>query len=333
MIASKSSGIARSAVALGAFLAAAAFAQAPALATYRGADRLQRITEAAKREGVVTIYTSTPVDDIKVLTDAFERKYGVRTNVWRASSETVLQRGVAEARAGRIDVDIFETNGPELEALAREGMLTPVWSATLDRLMPEARTSHGLWVGTRLNVFALAYNTKLVKQARSAVELRRARRSEVEGQARDRGGRRRLVRDPQRSARRREGAEALPGHRREERHFGAQGTHAAREAGRLGRGAAGAHRLQLQGRAAQAQGRADRLVRHRPAIAQVNGVGVAARPPHPHAAVLLYDFEISEEGQSCCFAQHSCRPTATWTRRSTILRCGSSTRMRCWTKG
>jgi iron(III) transport system substrate-binding protein len=34
-----------------------------------------------------------------------------------------------------------------------------------------------------------------------------------------------------------------------------------------------------------------------PAIARPNGVAVAAKAPHPHAAVLFYDFEISEEGQ------------------------------------
>ena len=34
-----------------------------------------------------------------------------------------------------------------------------------------------------------------------------------------------------------------------------------------------------------------------PAIARPNGVGVAKKAPHPHAAVLFYDFEISEEGQ------------------------------------
>ena len=33
------------------------------------------------------------------------------------------------------------------------------------------------------------------------------------------------------------------------------------------------------------------------AIARPNGVGVARRAPHPHAAVLFYDFELSPEGQ------------------------------------
>ena len=34
-----------------------------------------------------------------------------------------------------------------------------------------------------------------------------------------------------------------------------------------------------------------------PPIARPNGVGVARKAPHPHAAVLFYDFELSQEGQ------------------------------------
>ena len=33
------------------------------------------------------------------------------------------------------------------------------------------------------------------------------------------------------------------------------------------------------------------------AIARPNGIGVARKAPHPHAAVLFYDFELSPEGQ------------------------------------
>jgi iron(III) transport system substrate-binding protein len=44
------------------------------------------------------------------------------------------------------------------------------------------------------------------------------------------------------------------------------------------------------------------------AIARPNGVGVARAAPHPHAAVLFYDFEISEEGQKI-LAQRDFVPT------------------------
>ena len=133
-------------------------------ASYTGSDRQQRLVEGAKKEGELMIYTSAPVDDMAVLTAAFEKKYGIKVKLWRAGSEKVLQRTVTEARANRFDADIIETNGPELEALHREKLLQEVKSPYLADLIPQAILPHREWIGTRLNIFAMAYNTKLVKK-------------------------------------------------------------------------------------------------------------------------------------------------------------------------
>ena len=135
-----------------------------AIAAYQGADRTQRLIEGAKKEGEVSVYNSAPVDDMKVFAEAFEKKYGIKVKVWRASSESIVQRAVAEARAGRFDVDIFETNSPEMEALQREKLLQEVKSPYLADLIPQAIVPHREWVGTRLNMFTAAYNTRLVKK-------------------------------------------------------------------------------------------------------------------------------------------------------------------------
>jgi iron(III) transport system substrate-binding protein len=154
--------------ALFAFSAAPANAQAPAdsskIALLQGADRQQRLIEGARKEGELTLYTSAPVDDVAVFTGAFEKKYGVKVKVWRAGSEKVLQRAVTEARGGRFDVDIIDTNGPEMESLHREKLLQEVKSPHLADLIPQAIQPHREWVGTRLNIFTAAYNTKLVKK-------------------------------------------------------------------------------------------------------------------------------------------------------------------------
>ncbi len=147
-------------------LPGAAVAQGSAApAGYKGADRQQRLIEGAKKEGELLLYTSAPLDDVAVLTDAFEKKYGVKVKVWRASSEKILQRTVSEARANRFDVDLIDTNGPEMESLHREKLLQEVVSPYLADLIAPAILPHREWVGTRLNIFALAYNTKLVKKA------------------------------------------------------------------------------------------------------------------------------------------------------------------------
>src|SRR5258705_9709950 len=98
------------------------------------------------------------------LVGAYEKKYGVKVNIWRASSEMVLQRAVTEARANRNTVDVVETNGPEMESLRREKVLQQIKSPHHADLIAPALLPHGEWVGTRLNVFVQAYNTRAVKK-------------------------------------------------------------------------------------------------------------------------------------------------------------------------
>lgn len=134
-------------------------------ALYEGADRYERLVKAAKKEGEVMVYTSMQVDDLAPITAAFEKKYGIKVKVWRGSAVKALQRVVTEARARHYEVDVVETNGPEMEALHREKILQKVKSPYQADLIPQALTSHGEWTGTRMNVYTLAYNTELVKKA------------------------------------------------------------------------------------------------------------------------------------------------------------------------
>jgi len=108
---------------LGSLMAQPSAATTAALAALTGAERQKRLAEGAKKEGVVSIYTSMPQDDMAALTTAFEAKYGVKAKVWRSGSEKILQRGLLEAKASRFEVDVFETNSPEMEVLSREKVL------------------------------------------------------------------------------------------------------------------------------------------------------------------------------------------------------------------
>jgi iron(III) transport system substrate-binding protein len=143
---------------------APAFAQAD-IATYQGADRIQKLIDGAKKEGTFTIYTSATVDDMTALTSAFEKKYGIKPQVWRASSENIIQRASTEARGGRFDVDVFETDGVAMEAMHREKLLQVVKAPVLSDLIPAATPPHGEWIGDRVQIFTAAYNTTLIKKA------------------------------------------------------------------------------------------------------------------------------------------------------------------------
>ena len=126
-------------------------------------DREARLVAGAKREGAIVLYTSLNTQDSGPLTAAFERKYGIKTQIWRAASERVVQRAVAEARAGRVVFDVIETNAPEMEALYREGLLDEFRSPSFPELAPAAFPPHRHYVATRFNFFTIGYNTRLVK--------------------------------------------------------------------------------------------------------------------------------------------------------------------------
>lgn len=132
------------------------------IATYNGLDRTAKIVAGAKKEGAVDVYTSETVEDIGVLSAAFQNKYGVKLKVWRGSSEDILQRGVVEAHGGRYDVDAFETGATAMESLDREQLLQRVSSPAFAELTPQAIRPDHQWIGTRYNIFVAAYNTGLI---------------------------------------------------------------------------------------------------------------------------------------------------------------------------
>ncbi len=134
------------------------------LAVYEGPDRAALLASRAKKEGELSLYTSLGTEDVAALAAVFENKYGVKIKLWRASSEKILQRIVTEAQGGRRDFDVVETISPELESLSREKLLQPVNSVFHTDLLAQAVPAHKEWVSTRLNLFTQAYNTKLIRK-------------------------------------------------------------------------------------------------------------------------------------------------------------------------
>ncbi len=267
------------------------------LAAYQGADRQQRLQDGARKEGPLAIYTSAQSDDMGALVAGFEKKYGLKTTTWRAGSEKVLQRAVTEARGNRHTVDIIETNGPEMESMSREKILLAVKSPYLSQLIPQALRPHGEWVGTRLNVFVQAYNTKLVKKE----ELPKAWEDLLNPRWKGRLG---IEAEDQDWL---AGVSAELGEARGIKLFkdivAANGISVRK-----------GHTLLTQLVVSGEIPLALTVYNYKPEqlkakgapidwfsigtpIARANGVGLVKAAPNPHSALLFYDFEISEEGQ------------------------------------
>ncbi len=285
-------------------LAAPAFAAAQdsrgalaGLAAYDGVDRHQRLLEGARREGFLSLYTSFPPEDVATLNAAFEKRYGVKVRAWRAASEKVLQRIVAEARAGRDEVDVVDSNSVPLELLRRQGLLQPVRSPYHADLIPAAVPVHREWAWARLSVFVQAYNTRLVKKEElpaSYGDLLHPRwKGRLGIEASDEDWFAEVVRNL--------GEE--------------KGLRLFRElAANNGLSVRRGHSLLAQMVASgevpfaltvynftaeqlKEQGAPLEWFVLAPAIAHGNGFAVIRRAPHPHAALLYYEFMIGDDGQ------------------------------------
>ena len=273
---------------------AASVAQAQEAAVYQGADRQQRLLDGAKKEGELMIYSSTPADDMAALTAAFEKKYGSKVKLWRSGSDKVLQRVVTEGRARRFEVDIVEADGSNLEALQRESLLQEVKSPHLADLLPQAIPPHREWVGARVNIFALAYNTNLIKKEELPKTYQDLLNPKWKGKL---------------------GIEAedadwfagVVGELGEAKGLKLFRDIVASNGISVRKGHTLLANLVASGEVPLAltvhNFKAEQLKRNgapldwfviAPAIAQLNGVGVARHAPHPNAAVLFYDFLLSE---------------------------------------
>jgi iron(III) transport system substrate-binding protein len=135
-----------------------------AIYLYNGADRAERLAAKAREEGTLTFYTSMATTESEPLAKAFEAKYGVKVQLWRALSENVLQRALTEARGRRRALDVVETNAPEVEVLAREQVVAQFDSPHFADLPPWGLPASRRWASDRANLWVTGYNTGKVKR-------------------------------------------------------------------------------------------------------------------------------------------------------------------------
>jgi iron(III) transport system substrate-binding protein len=267
------------------------------IALLQGESRLQRLIEGARKEGELNLYSSMPMGDINALADVFTKKYGVKVKSWRAGSEAVLQRVVMEGRGGRFEADIVENSVPGMEALHREKLLQQVRSPAHGDIMPQAIPTHKEWVGSTLDIFVQAYNTNKVKKEelpksyQDLLDPKWKGRLGIEGEdqhwfallvqelGQEKGTK--LFKDIVDT----NGISVRKGH-------SLLANLVASGEVPLG--------LTLYNYAPEQLKQKDAPIQSfiiPPAIAQFRAVGLLKKAPHPHAAMLWYDFMLSEEGQ------------------------------------
>jgi iron(III) transport system substrate-binding protein len=268
------------------------------LAQLKSPDYLKQLIDGANREGALNLYTSMTASTAAKLTADFERHYpGVKVNLWRASSEALLQRTVVEARAQRNNFDVLETNGPEMEASHRENLLQAVNSPRFKELIPQALMPHREWVATRLNLIVQCFNTNLVKIADGPTSFTDLLRPRWKGKLGIEAGDADWLMTV---------AEELG----EEKALKLFRDIVTANGITLRRGHALMADQVIAGEIALAlncynfkidqdrkAGAPVDWISIGPVIARPNGAGVSRKAPHPYAALLFYDYMLSREAQ------------------------------------
>jgi iron(III) transport system substrate-binding protein len=277
------------------------------LASDGSPSRHERLAEAARKEASVTFYTSNAAPTIRLLSADFEKRYGVRVEVWRASSAKVLQRMTAEKTANRWDFDAVGVSSQELEALYRENLLQEVNSSLHQEMLEGTVPAHRGWAPQFINLFVQAYNTNAVKKQdlpKRWDELLDARwKGKLGVEAKAGEWYCSLLKDLGEQ----KGSQLL-------RQIAARNGLSVRHGNSVlaNMVVSGEVPLALAVYShmideAKQQGAPVDWFALEPMIGRSNGVGVSRKPPHPHAALLFYEY-LLREGQPLIQKMHYLSP-------------------------
>jgi iron(III) transport system substrate-binding protein len=142
-------------------LAAALALALPALAL---ADEVDMA--AAKREGKLSWYTSTPVEAAQKIAKLFEDETGIKVQLFRSGGSAILRRFMQESDAKRIAADVLTTSDPAASAaLARKGTFVPFKPRHFEKIPDEAKDKDGHYIAQRLNMLGIFVRGDKVPEA------------------------------------------------------------------------------------------------------------------------------------------------------------------------
>ena len=111
---------------------------------------------AAKKEGKVVWYTSTPIEQGQKIAKLFEDATGIKVEMFRSGGSAILRRFLQESQAGRTAVDVMTTSDPAATAaLARKGTFVAFKPANFEKVVEEGRDKDGYFVAQRLNLMTI----------------------------------------------------------------------------------------------------------------------------------------------------------------------------------
>ena len=118
---------------------------------------------AAKKEGGVTWYTSTPVAQAQKSAAAFQAETGIKVELFRSGGSAVLRRFMQEMDARRVLADVLTISDPAaMSMLIKRDLLVPFKPKNFDKVPDAVKDARGFHVAQRLNVAAIVIRTDKV---------------------------------------------------------------------------------------------------------------------------------------------------------------------------
>ena len=82
-----------------------------------------KLIEAAKKEtGAIIAYGSLESNTVEPIIEAFKKKTGLTVEYWRASATKVMDRALAEFRAGKSVFDVMVNNSGAIHVMKKDGL-------------------------------------------------------------------------------------------------------------------------------------------------------------------------------------------------------------------
>lgn len=270
------------------------------LAAYNKSDREQVLYEGAKKEGKLMWYTSLTGGPNIEAPKVFEAKYpGVKMDVYRGESDTLISRIVQEARAKRYIVDTIESTFPILKVMRDEKILIRYFSPSLASFPDDVkeRADKGLvyWATDREAYIGLAYNTDVISPGAAPKKFDDLLKPELKGKigfaTSDTGSR---VIGAMLAIK---GSEFVQKLKSQDVTLHAVSGRAILDMVISGELGASPTTFLSHSRVSISKGAPIKWVPMDVVPTNAGGVAVPANPPHPHAALLFADFLLGADGQ------------------------------------
>jgi iron(III) transport system substrate-binding protein len=129
-------------------------------------ERLARVESEARKEGLVRWASSTPQAWAEPALQAFRKRYpGIQVEYMRQSGRVLAERIVREHRAGKHDIDIVGTSAVTFSGMKDAGVIVPYVSPEVAQIRKDMKDPEGWWAAYFGNVQAIICNKNRVKTA------------------------------------------------------------------------------------------------------------------------------------------------------------------------